>query len=158
MPTENKTIEKLQTIEKMINELVEVRHQIIELKTSETQRQMAMEALQSSENKYRTLVENIPQKLFIKDKNSVYVSCNEKYAQDLKIKVEEIPGKTDYDFFPQETAEKYIADDQRIMETGKPADIEDKYLLDGKEAIVHMVKTPVKDEKGNIVGILVLLR
>ncbi len=124
MQGENKTLEKLITIEKTINDLVEMRHQIIELKASEAQRQMALVALQSSESKYRTLAENIPQKLFIKDKNSVYVSCNQNYAQDLKIEADQIVGKTDYDFFPREKAEKYIADDKRIMEKGKPEDIE----------------------------------
>ena len=154
MQGENKTLEKLITIEKTINDLVEMRHQIIELKASEAQRQMALVALQSSESKYKTLAENIPQKLFIKDKNSVYVSCNQNYAQDLKIEADQIVGKTDYDFFPRELAEKYIADDKRIMEKGKPEDIEDRYIQNGQEGIVHMVKTPVRDEKGDISGVL----
>ncbi|MDO9209176.1 MAG: PAS domain S-box protein [Deltaproteobacteria bacterium] len=154
MQGENKTLEKLITIEKTINDLVEMRHQIIELKASEAQRQMALVALQSSESKYKTLAENIPQKLFIKDKNSVYVSCNQNYAQDLKIEADQIVGKTDYDFFPRELAEKYIADDKRIMEKGKPEDIECRYIQNGQERIVHMVKTPVRDEKGNISGVL----
>ena len=63
-------------------------------------------ALRRSENKYRTLHENLPQKIFHKDTNSVYVSCNENYARDLNIKPEEITGKTDYEFFPKELAEK----------------------------------------------------
>ena len=154
MQGENKTLEKLITIEKTINDLVEMRHQIIELKASEAQRQMALVALQSSESKYKTLAENIPQKLFIKDKNSVYISCNQNYAQDLKIEADQIVGKTDYDFFPRELAEKYIADDKRIMETGKPEDIEDRYIQNGQEGIVHMVKTPVRDEKDDISGVL----
>lgn len=154
MQGENKTLEKLITIEKTINDLVEMRHQIIELKASEAQRQMALVALQSSESKYKTLAENIPQKLFIKDKNSVYVSCNQNYAQDLKIEADQIVGKTDYDFFPRELAEKYIADDKRIMEKGKPEDIECRYIQNGQERIVHMVETPVRDEKGNISGVL----
>ncbi len=53
----------------------------------------------SWESKYKTLLENLPQKIFLKDTNSVYISCNENYARDLKIKAEDIAGKTDYDFF-----------------------------------------------------------
>lgn len=154
MPGENKTLEKLITIEKTINDLVEMRNQIIELKASEAQRQTALLALQTSESKYRTLAENIPQKLFIKDKNSVYISCNRYYAQDLKIETDQIVGKTDYDFFPREVAEKYIASDKKIMQTGKQEDIEDYYIQNGQEGIVHMVKTPVWDEQGNISGVL----
>jgi len=154
MKDQDKTIEKLLTIEKAVNEMVELRQQIIELKESETKRLIANEALQESEKKYRTLVENIPQKLFIKDKNSVYVSCNESYAKDLKIKPEEIAGKTDYDFFPKDLAEKYTGDDRRIMEEGRLENIEEKYVHEGQSFLIQTVKTPIRDEKGESVGIL----
>ena len=46
-------------------------------------------------------------KIFIKNRKSFYVFCNELYAKDIGIAPEEISGKTDYDFFPNELAEKY---------------------------------------------------
>ncbi len=118
------------------------------------ERKRASEALHESESKSRTLLENLPQKIFFKDKNSVYISCNENYARDLKIKSDEIAGRTDHDFYPKELAEKYQADDKRIMKSGNTKDIEEEYAHDGQKAFVHTVKTPVKDEKGNVVGIL----
>lgn len=154
MKKEDETIEKLLTIEKAINEMVPLRQRILELKESETQRQTAMEALCASEKKYRILVENFPQKLFLKDKNSVYIFCNQNYAADLKIKPEEIVGKTDDEFFPQELAEKYVSDDKRIMATGQLENIEDQYAYEGQTFITHTIKTPVQDEKGETVGIL----
>ncbi len=123
-----------------------------------TERKKAEEALQQSEIKYRTLLENIPQKIFLKDKNSVYISCNENYAKDLNIKAEEISGKTDYDDYPRELAEKYRADDKKIIESGETQDIEEKYIQDGQERIVHTIKTPVKNEQGNVTGILGIFR
>ena len=119
-----------------------------------TERKKAEDALRKSEIKHRTLFENLPQKIFFKDKNSVYISCNENYSGDLKIKSNEITGKTDYDFYPKELAEKYRVDDQRIMKSGKTEDIEEEYIQDGHKIFVHTVKTPVKDENGNVVGIL----
>jgi len=110
-------------------------------------------ALQESEHKYRTLLECLPQKIFHKDRNSVYVSCNENYARDLKIKPEEISGKTDYELFPKGLAEKYREDDKRIVTLKKTEEIEEKYIQKGQEVWVQTVKTPVKDEKGDITGV-----
>ncbi|MDD5145691.1 MAG: PAS domain-containing protein [Candidatus Pacebacteria bacterium] len=112
------------------------------------------EELFTSEKRYETLIENLPQKIFLKDKNLVYISCNNNYARDLKIPAGEISGKTDFDFYPKELAEKYRADDKKIMEFGEMEEIEEKYLKDGQEMYVNTIKTPVRDEKGNIIGIL----
>jgi len=117
--------------------------------TDVTEHKQAEIELHQSEHKYRTLLENLPQKIFLKDRNSVYLSCNENLAKDLKIKAEEIVGKTDYDLISRELAEKYRADDKRIMESGQTQDIEERYIQDGQEVIIHTVKTPVKDEQGN---------
>ncbi|MBF0634509.1 MAG: PAS domain S-box protein [Nitrospinae bacterium] len=119
-----------------------------------TERKLAEEALRKSENKYRTLVENIPQSIFYKDRNSVYVSCNKNYADYLKIGVDEIAGKTDFDLHPKEFAEKYIADDQRLMGLGQTEEIEERYLEDGQEKWAYTVKTPIRDDSGAVIGIL----
>jgi PAS domain S-box-containing protein len=127
---------------------------VLELGIEVTERKHAEEALRRSENKYKTLLEHLPQKIFLKNNALVYLSCNENYARDLNIKSEEIKDKTDYDFFPKALAEKYRADDKRIVASGNTEDIEEKYLQDGQEVWVHTVKTPIKDEKGNITGVL----
>ncbi len=127
---------------------------VAEVNVDITERKQMEEKLRASENKYKTLLENLRQNIFYKDKNSVYVSCNENYAHDLGIKPEEIAGKTDYDFYPKDLAEKYRADDKRIMESGKSEDIEEKYTQDGQETVVYTVKTPVKDQHDNVTGVL----
>jgi PAS domain S-box-containing protein len=127
---------------------------VILISTDITESKKAEDELRQKETKYRTLVENLPQKIFLKDKNSVYMSCNDNYARDLKIKSDEIIGKTDHEFYPKELAEKYRSDDKRIMELGKTEEIDEKYVKNGQEIIVHTVKTPIKDENGNTVGVL----
>ncbi|MBU2573735.1 MAG: PAS domain S-box protein [Elusimicrobia bacterium] len=103
---------------------------------------------------YQLLLNNLPQKIFFKNPESRYVFCNEAYAKDLKLKPEDLAGKTDYDFFPRELAEKYRADDKRIMASGAAEELDEEYLRDGEKRIVHTAKTPVKDEQGRTTGIL----
>jgi PAS domain S-box-containing protein len=119
-----------------------------------SERKKAEDEVRKSETKYRTLVENLPQKIFLKDRNSVYISCNENYAKDLGIKSGEIAGKTDFDFYPKKLAEHYRADDKKVIEEGTTQDIEEGYIQHGRELFVHTVKTPFKDEQGNVVGVL----
>jgi PAS domain S-box-containing protein len=123
-----------------------------------TDRVRAEEALKKSEKKYRTLVEHIPQKIFIKDRRSVYISCNENYARDLNLKPDEIGGKTDYNFYSKELAKKYRKDDRRIIDSGETEEIEEQYIQDGRNVWVHTIKTPLKDENGNIIGLLGIFR
>lgn len=138
----------------MKKEREELLRRITEVEKLVTEQKRTIEILRVSENKYRVLLENLPQKIFFKDKNSVYISCNKNYAHDLKTQPDEIIGKTDYDFHTRELAEKYRADDKRIMESGRTEYLEEKYILNGQEIIVQTVKTPLEDEKGNKIGIL----
>ena len=125
-----------------------------ELSREILERKRIEDALRKSENKYRMLLENLPQKIFHKDIRSVYISANESFCRDLKIHPDEIIGKTDYDFFSKQMAEKYIADDKRILASGKTEEMEETYILEGQEFTVNTVKTPIKNEEGKVTGIL----
>lgn len=74
--------------------------------------------LMESEDRQRSLVEHLPQRIFVKDRNLVYLFCNENYASDLGITPEQIVGKDDFAFHSPERAEAYRADDQACMTTG----------------------------------------
>jgi PAS domain S-box-containing protein len=117
-------------------------------------RKRAEDALRKSERKYRSLAKNVPAKIFMKDAQSTYLSCNESYACDLGISPDQIAGRTDHDFYPKELAEKYRADDMRIMASGNIETLEERYIQDGQETWVNTRKTPIRDEQGNVVGLL----
>jgi len=119
-----------------------------------TERKNSEEELKAKELKYRTLIENLPQRVFLKDKNFMYISCNNKYAEDLNIKADNILGKTDYNFYPKELADKYRTDDIRILSTGEAEEIDEIDILKGQETYVRTIKTPIRDKNGNITGLL----
>ncbi len=118
------------------------------------ERHQAEMALQASERKYRTLVENLPTKVFLKDRQSVYVSCNELFAKMVGLSAADIVGHTDHDFFPANLASKYCEDDQRIMASGLAEEIEEDYLEQGEIRTALTLKTPVHNEAGTVTGIL----
>ncbi len=140
--------------EQLIKELQVLRKRLGDLEESEADYARAKEALSQSQNKLMTLLGSVPQMIFSKNTDSVYLSCNDNYARSLKVPPDEIQGKTDYDFFPKELAEKHIAEDERIIFSGKTKGIEEKYLLEGKEVWTQTVRRPVKDEEGNITGVM----
>ncbi|MDP2784338.1 MAG: PAS domain-containing protein [Sulfurimicrobium sp.] len=111
-----------------------------------------LEALHESEEKYRTLAENLPDICWHKDRNGAYVSCNRRYAEALKIAPEAIAGHTDNDFYPPELARKYQADDQRVIDSGQELDIEEHWLQDGKMVWLHTRKAALRDSEGRCIG------
>jgi PAS domain S-box-containing protein len=119
-----------------------------------TVQKQAEEALRKSETNFRTLVGHIPQRIFLKDRNSVFITCNENFSRDLGIEINDIDGKTDFDFFTPELAEKYRADDQRILKSGDIEVFEEKYILKGQERWVRTTKAPYRYENDRIVGVL----
>ncbi len=118
------------------------------------ERRRVERALRSSEERNRTLVENLPQRLFVKDRDGVYVSCNVHFADDIGVPLKEIPGQTDFDIFPEELAERYRAADGVVIESGETLEFEEPLHKDGREWVVHTVKTPLRDDSGATIGVL----
>lgn len=122
-------------------------------------KRMEKELADAMDAQYSALVENLPGKVYFKDRNSVYISCNSNFARDLKIGRKEICKKTDFDLFPTYLAVKYRADDERIMKSGKTENVKEEYMvikdfLRGSDKVyINTVKVPVRDNSGNIIGL-----
>ena len=117
-------------------------------------RKRAEARLFESEGLYCSLVENMPQSLFRKDKDGRFTFVNGKFCTTLGKTADEVIGKTVFDLYPPQIAFCYVEDDIRIMETGLPVEKEDAYFhQNGIPVTVHVVKTPLFDPEGRVSGI-----
>ncbi len=116
--------------------------------------QRAEAKLRRSEQLNRNLVKHLPHRIFIKDLDSVYVTCNENYAHDLGIEPGQIVGKNDFAFHPRELAESYQTDDHKVMASGTVKDLEEEYVVGGESRWVHTIKVPYCNERGEVSGIM----
>lgn len=102
----------------------------------------------------RALAENIFQKIFLKNRESVYIFCNESYAKSLGVKAEEVKGKTDYDLFSKKLAKKLRSEEEKIIEKGKREVREKEQFQDGKRTFIRTVRVPIRNRQGHIVALL----
>jgi PAS domain S-box-containing protein len=119
-----------------------------------SERRRAEEALRTSEARYRSLLENLEQSVFLKDTQYRIQAANRRFCEAVGRPEAEILGQTDFDFYPPNLAEKYQADDRKVMSEGRRLELEEQNLMDGRMRRVRVIKTPVRDNLGNIVGVL----
>jgi two-component system, cell cycle sensor histidine kinase and response regulator CckA len=123
-----------------------------------TDRKRAESALRERENLLGNILATIPGSVFWKDRNGVFLGCNERFALDLGFaSPEEVVGKVDYDLsVTREEADFFVACDQRVMATGEPLlNIEEtQHRPDGSQAVLLTSKVPLRDETGAAVGVL----
>lgn len=120
----------------------------------QTDERRAEEALRRSEAFNRAIIECIPQRLYVKDRDSVYLAANPSYAKSLGLDPGDLVGRDDFAFFPGELADKYRADDQEVMSSGQVKDIEEDYVARGVTHTIHTIKAPLRDSGGRVIGVL----
>jgi len=116
----------------------------------------AQEALRQSEGRLRALLQTIPDIIWLKDKQGVYLSCNTMFERFFGAKEADIVGKTDYDFVDRELADAFREHDRQAMAAGKPTSKEDwiTFANDGHRALMETIKTPMFDAQGTLIGVL----
>ncbi|MDR3581357.1 MAG: PAS domain S-box protein [Oryzomonas sp.] len=131
---------------------------IMSLKRQIRERKKAEQALLGSQAILSQILDSIPQGIFWKDRDCVYQGCNKILAKTLGFSAsDQVIGKTDFDLsWPQEEAEAYRADDQDVMETGRPKRhiVEPLQQADGSRLWVDTTKVPLADDSGNVYGVL----
>ncbi|MBY0527854.1 MAG: PAS domain S-box protein [Gemmataceae bacterium] len=119
-----------------------------------TASQQAKEALRASEARYRNLIENLTQSIFLKDRDLRFVLANKPFCRSVGRSEAEVIGLTDFDLYPPHLAEKYRASDRLVIQEGRRLELEEQNLIHGRLRTVQKVKTPVTDEQGQVIGVL----
>ncbi|MEI6703473.1 MAG: PAS domain S-box protein [Deltaproteobacteria bacterium] len=110
-----------------------------------------------NEARLRTLVRTIPDLVWLKDLDGIYLACNRMFERFFGAKEEEIVGKTDYDFVDSELADFFREHDHIAMVAGEPTSNEEwiTYSDNGQRVLLETVKTPpMYDSEGKLIGVL----
>lgn len=123
-----------------------------------TERREALKKLKENEEFIQLVMDNIPQFIFWKNRESIYLGSNRNFARAAGIDDPVmIAGKSDFDLAWQNSeAEAFRCDDKIVMDSGEPLFhiIEPQLQSDGKQAWLDTNKIPLKGESGEVIGIL----
>lgn len=104
------------------------------------------------------VMDTLPEAIFWKDRNSVYLGCNRNFADDAGLaNPQDIIGKTDYDMpWEKEESDFYRECDRKVMLANRPelGIVEPQLQADGKQAWLETNKVPLHNGEGNVIGIL----
>jgi|GEM_PF-1214876 PAS domain S-box-containing protein len=114
-------------------------------------------AFKDSERFLQLVLDSIPTRVFWKDKNSMIVGCNRWAAHDAGYSsAAEMIGKTDFDLYPKELANRFLEDDRRVMRSNSPDLFFEETLPQGKDMLKWRLtsKVPLRDTDGSVIGLL----
>ena len=120
------------------------------------ERTRAEHALSRSETMLRSLINSLPDYIWLKDRDGVYLLCNTMFEHFFGAPQEAIIGKTDYDFVPKDLADFFRENDRLAMEANRPSCNEEIVTLatSGQQIFLETTKTPMYDVNGKLTGVL----
>ncbi len=125
-----------------------------------TERKKILNLFEQEKNKLNTLIQTIPDLVWLKDENGIYQFCNREFECFFGAKQADILGKTDYDFVSCEQADFFRKNDMRVMNNGVAHTNEEHLVFaeNGYKGLFETLKTPLKDSTGKITGVLGISR
>ncbi|MGP8091165.1 MAG: PAS domain S-box protein [Syntrophobacteraceae bacterium] len=129
----------------------------LRLENEVAERKRAEEAQLDAGQMLRSVLDNIPQRVFWKDRNLIFVGCNKPLALDCGYEdSNELVGKTGYETAAAAIADLHRADDRKVMESGRPKINYEELQIrpDGSQAWHMVSKAPMYDRDGQVIGML----
>ena len=115
-----------------------------------TERNRAQRLVLAGRQQLRSVLDNSPAVIYIKGLDGRYLTVNNRFETLFGISRDNIATKTDYDIFPREMAEIFRANDQRVLDTGEPIELEEIAPHDDGPHTYLTVKFPLRDPSGEI--------
>ena len=144
------------TLRSSFGRLEDAKRHVAEMEHEIAERRQAEESLRTSERLNRTLVEHLPHRILVKDRNSTILFCNARYAEDVGRRPEDMVGRDALAFRPPGVGERDDTEDRDVMTHGTLMDIETPSLVGSQERWWHTVKVPYRDEHGTVIGIIIV--
>ncbi|SHF09803.1 PAS domain S-box-containing protein [Mariniphaga anaerophila] len=120
-----------------------------------TSSKLAEIELQRLTNRQTTLIQNLPDAVYMKDVNYRKIVVNKGDVENCGVSSpEELIGKTDFDIYPREAAEKYFKDDQLVIEQGIPVINREEELPGEPKRWILTTKVPLRDVNGQVIGLV----
>ena len=121
-----------------------------------TERKQAEAARRRSEASLRTLLDTIPDLVWLKNPEGQYLECNRKFERLYGVLRQDLLGRTDYDFVDTRLADLYTNNDHTTVAADRPMVHEEEvtYADDGHSELLESIKTPIRDDEGRLIGVL----
>ncbi len=118
-----------------------------------TKRRQLEAAIKEISRQQEAILNNIPDLAWLKDRESRFIAVNEPFSKACGMKAEDLQGKTDFDIWPPDLAERYMQDDLDVIRSGRPKYVEEP-LTDSEEHMrwVQTIKTPIYNDLGEVIG------
>jgi hypothetical protein len=149
--------EQFKVVQELMHEMVAMWQRVKDLEATDRENRQEIDALRTSEARFRCVVEKLPLRFFFKDSGLNYVLCSDAYALDWEMKAVELSGKSDRDLFSLDVVDKLADVEYEVIRTGKMEVAEEDRLVAGREITVLAIRKPIIDHAGNTLGLLGVL-
>lgn len=116
--------------------------------------------IKSAKDRLKALLDAIPDLVWLKDINGIYLSCNSQFERYFDAPEADIVGRTDYEFVDAQLADFFRENDRKAMEADQPRANEEwlTFARDGYRGFFETIKAPMRSADGAVIGVVGIAR